>query len=181
MRVNKLKGKIPAFLAVVLTITCAASPVTLTAAGQMRTKVKASNNFANLRESLTNGIYRHEPEEYRMLGGPVEAFRLKDWSPGAIKAEVDFCRDGLRRLAAARTSTPAEALDKEVLTAHLTYLEYYYGQYHGELGNLRISEYPYDVIQYELQRFATGRLDAASARKHFRAVGAVLRDLPKHL
>jgi uncharacterized protein (DUF885 family) len=181
MRVNRFKGIMPAFLAVVLTITCAAGPMTLTAAGQMQTKVKAPNIFPNLRESLTNRIYLHEPEEYRMLGGPVESFRLKDWSPGAIKAEVDFCRDGLRRLAATQTSTSAEALDKEVLTAHLTYLEYYYGQYHGELGNLRISEYPYDVIQYELQRFSTGRRDAASAGKHFRAVRAVLRDLPKHL
>jgi uncharacterized protein (DUF885 family) len=155
--------------------------VKVIAVDQARAGLQASKSFASLRESLTNEILRHEPEEYLMLGGPVEVFRLKDWSPAAIKGEVAFCRDSLRRLAAARTPTPSEALDKETLTAHLAYLEYYYGQYRGQLGNLRISEYPYEVIQYELQRFSSGRLDAASARKHFRAVGAILRDLPKHL
>lgn len=181
MRVNGLNGMIPAFLVVVLTIACAANPVTLTAVAQARPE-KASTSFANLRESLTNEILRrHEPEEYRMLGGPVEGFRLKDWGPDAIKAEVEFCRDALRRLAAARTSTPAEVLDKEALTAHLTYLKYYYGQYRGALGNLRISDYPYDVIQYELRRFSTDKKDAESASKHFGAVGAILRNLPGHL
>src|SRR5207249_1143973 len=48
--------------------------------------------------------------------------------------------------------------------------------------NLQISAFPYDVIQYELARVATGQLDATtSARDHFGAVRDVLRRLPAYL
>lgn len=63
----------------------------------------------------------------------------------------------------------------------MTYLEYSYGQYHGELGNLQISAYPYDVVQYELQRFATSKRDTASARDHFGAIEKILRGTPNYL
>jgi uncharacterized protein (DUF885 family) len=181
MKTNRLNRVFQVLVAIVIAINCAANSDTMLAGTQSSNVTGTSTAFAKLRESLTKRILSFEPEELRMLGDPAAAGHLKDWSPGAIKTEVEFCRDGLRQLAAVKTSSPAESLDREVLTAHLTYLEYYYGQYHGELGNLQISAYPYDVIQYELQRFATGRVDTASASDHFGAIEGILRVLPNYL
>lgn len=144
-------------------------------------QAQTASDFARVRESLTAGILSFEPEERRMLGDPTAAGHLKDWSAKAIAEEVDFCRAGLKQLNAVQIATPAERLDREMLAAHLTYLEYYYGQYHGELGNLQITVYPYELIQYELQRFDTGAQDAASAGNHYGAVAEILLGLPRYL
>lgn len=181
MNVNSFKRVLVVFIALALTIKCAAFCGTPVVGASAQKVAGPSTSFAKLRESLTNTILRFEPEEMRMLGDSAGAGQIKDWSPQAINAEVEFCRNGLKQLATVQTSGPEERLDKEVLTDHLTYLEYYYGQYQGQLGNLQISVYPYDLIQYELQRFATGKLDAASARNHFGAIEGILRGLPNYL
>lgn len=169
-----------AFVAFAFMIQCGGSGTVIVNA-QSRNAARTLTNFAKLRESLTNRILDFEPEEKRILGDRAAAGHLKDWSPEAIREEVKFCQDGLKQLAAVQPSDPAERLDREVLAAHLAYLNYYYGQYHGELGNLQISAYPYDLIQYELQRFATSKPDAALAREHFGAVESILRKLPNYL
>lgn len=139
------------------------------------------SNFARLRERLTAGLLGFEPEELRMLGQRDAGGRLKDWSPAAIAEEVKFCREGIRELNAAVVESPDEVLDRAVLISNLTYLAHYYGRYHGELGNLHISVSPYELIQYELHRFAIGDRTADDARAHFGAVEGVLRGLPRYL
>ncbi len=161
--------------------TCALSFLSPDVATQSQKSNAPPVAFAELRDSLTAKILSFEPEELRMLGDRTVIGRLKDWSPRAIKAEIDFCQGALLRLESVQASKPAEKLDKQILEAHLTYLAYYYGQYHGELGNLQISAYPYDLIQYELQRFATGNRDQASALEHFNGVEGILAKLPDHL
>jgi len=144
-------------------------------------KTEIPTEFSRLRDSLTVAILNWEPEELRMLGYFGTAGQLKDWSPKAIAKQVQFCHESIQKLNKVQVSNPAEELDRAVLTAHLTYLEHYYGQYHGELGNLQISAYPYDVIQYELQQFETGPRDSLSARSHFNAIEGILRQLPGYL
>lgn len=181
MKVNRFKKVALAFVMLALTVNCLTGYRAVSSDARSKMLVGDSADFVKLREAITKRILGFEPEELRMLGDSTAAGRLKDWSPEAVKEEVEFCRSALRQLAAARISDPAERLDREVLTAHLTYLEYYYGHYHGELGNLQISAYPYEVIQYELQRLAIGQADAASAGEHFGAVEAILRGLPRYL
>jgi uncharacterized protein (DUF885 family) len=164
-------------------VTCALILLMATAGVPPRgaTRSGSSEEFARLRDRVTARLLEAEPEEWRMLGRKDEAGRLKDWSPAAIEAEVAFCRDAIRQLNAATVNSPEEALDRDVLLSNLTYLEHYYGSYRGHLGNLQISVYPYDVIQYELLRFATSDRRARSAREHFDAVAGVLRGLPAQL
>lgn len=177
-QLNGFRKLIVMFVLLVLTTNC----TIITGTSEIKLQAASSTPFAALRDSLTKEILAREIEEWRILGAPEAAGHLKDWSPEAIKAEVEFCRKALQELASIQISSPAEKLDKEVLTAHFKYLEYYYGQYHGELGNLRISVYPYDVIQYELQRFESSKTpDAESARNHYGAVEGILRALPAHL
>lgn len=167
-----------ALMALLLLTSCLTTPRTMAAELQ---PTAAPTDFAKLRDELTAGILNFEPEEMRMLGSPEAAGRLKDWSPAGVRAEVEFCQEALKRLKASQATSPSEKLDREVLTAHLTYLEYFYGQYHGALGNLQSSAYPYDVIQYELQRASTGKQDAASTLNHFDAIRDILRRLPEYL
>ncbi|HEX7315707.1 MAG TPA: DUF885 domain-containing protein [Pyrinomonadaceae bacterium] len=141
----------------------------------------ASEEFARLRERITERLLGYEPEEYRMLGKKDVGGHLKDWSPAAIAEQVKFCREAIRELGAAVVEHPDDILDRDVLLSNLTYLEHYYGRYHGELGNLQISVYPYELIQYELLRFATGDRKPDSARAHFSAIEGVLRGLPGYL
>ncbi|HMG72747.1 MAG TPA: DUF885 domain-containing protein [Pyrinomonadaceae bacterium] len=180
MRKQRFRIAMLAFISFMLTINCATDCRTLVDAAQSES-TEESTHFAQLRDALTNKILTFEPEELRMLGGSEVAGHLKDWSPRAINEQVALCREGLKQLKVVEVSNATERLDREVLSAHLTYLEYYYGQYHGELGNLQISAYPYDVIQYELQRFATNKRDVTSARDHFGAIEGILRRLPSHL
>lgn len=141
-----------------------------------------SKSFAAIRDSITLKILSFEPEEWRILGAESVAGQLKDWSPAAIKAEVEFCRKSIKRLESAKTSNPSEKLDKQILLAHLKYLEYYLGRYHGELGNLQISIYPYDLFQYEMERFEVLETpDAKSALNHFGAIEGILQKIPAYL
>jgi uncharacterized protein (DUF885 family) len=145
-----------------------------------------NQSFATLRDSLTVGILNYEPEEFRMLGSRGAAGQLKDWSPKGIADEVAFCREALKQLDAFRLTKPEDILDQAVLKSHFAYLSYYYGQYHGEMTNLQISAYPYDLIEYELQRNATSTSGASSQTSfsgadHLTAVEGVLRGLPAYL
>lgn len=168
-------------IAMLLTINCAINPRTVGLNTQAQKIDGTSTEFPNLRDSITQELLRVEPEERRMLGDSLARGQLKDWSPKAIKEMVEFCRGSLKKINAIQVSNPAEQLDRKVLAAHLTYLEHYYGHYHGELGNLHISAYPYEVIQYELQRFATSKRDTSSAQNHYGAIEGLLRGLPGYL
>jgi uncharacterized protein (DUF885 family) len=140
-----------------------------------------SSQFAVRRDTITAGILSLEPEEMRMLGYPA-AGRLKDWSPTAIDEEVRFCRESIKGLDSFdKGLTEDETLDRAVLLAHLRYLDYFYGQYHGELGNLQISVFPWDAIQYEMQQYETGPKDALSTHDHFTAIEGILRGVPSYL
>lgn len=185
MKIDRRSFSKKCFQALLLTSTCSIDSSVL-AGNALHRKVgqkEADTNFAKLRERLTTRILKFEPEERRIQGDSTAAGQLKDWHPRSIAEEVEFCRDGIKQLAAIQVANPAERIDREVLKAHLTYLNHYYGQYHGELGNLPISEYPYQVIQYEVQRFLTSKPEAAaaSARDHFSAVEEILRKLPQYL
>lgn len=149
-------------------------------------KARRHYQFHLLRDSLTMGILNFEPEELRMLGYRGAAGQLKDWSPEAIANEVNFCREALTKLHALQLTDPDDILDQAILRSHFTYLIHYYGQYHGELSNVQISAYPYELIEYELQRFATDSSASekdrlASAVDHFSAVEGVLRGIPAYL
>jgi uncharacterized protein (DUF885 family) len=185
MKIDRRSFSKKCFQALLVTGVCSVDPGILVGNALRRKNDQggAETDFAKLREQLTTKILKFEPEESRIQGDSTAAGQLKDWSPRAIAEEVEFCRNGIKQLEAVQVANPAEQIDREVLKAHLTYLEHYYGQYHGELGNLPISVYPYNVIQYELQRFLTSKPDqaAASARDHFNAVEEILRKLPRHL
>jgi uncharacterized protein (DUF885 family) len=182
MKINKMKKMVPAFLILALSANCLTSFVTVRADVPPTPAATSAKSFRETRDFITEKILEMEPEEYRILGDLDSAGKIKDWRPEAIRTQVEFCREALKQLASAQTSSPAERLDKEVLAAHLKYLEYYYGNYHGELGNLQISVYPYDVMQYELQRFDSNKMpDAKTTRNHFDAIEGILRALPAHL
>jgi uncharacterized protein (DUF885 family) len=180
-KTNKFKKMVLLFIVLTLIVSCAKNSGTPVVEAESQNVTGKTTAFAALRDSLTKRILEFEPEEYRIMGDSGSAGRLKDYSPAAIKEQVEFCLQGLKELEAVKTSSAAEKLDKEMLSAHLTYMAYFYGEYHGELGNLQSSVYPYDVIQYELQRFATGSLDQASARDHFGAIEGMIRSLPGYL
>lgn len=138
--------------------------------------------FAALRDSVTAELLSSfEPEELRMMGHAGAAGQLKDWSPAAIAEEVRFCREALKNLNSAPASLPSDVLDRAILVAHLTYLIHYFGVYHGELGNLELSAYPYSVMQYEMMQFDSGRIDFASAQNRFGAIEGILRSVPAYL
>src|SRR5215469_3683077 len=118
-----------------------------TSATAPQLETKEPFNFASLRESLTTEILSFEPEEMRMLGHSGAAGKLKNWSQDAIADEVRFCRTQLAKLNSIDLSDPPEILDRAVLAAHFAYIDHFFGHYQGELGNLQISAYPYDVIQ----------------------------------
>ena len=96
---------------------------------------------------------------------------------------VCFCRESIKRLESFdKGLTEDERLDRAVLLAHLRYLDYFYGQYHGELGNPQISVFPWDAIQYEMQQYETEpKRDALSTRDHFTAIEGILRGVPSYL
>src|SRR5215207_5690563 len=172
-RTRRVRGTAAALVASLL--------ILLTATAQTPPPAGASKEFARLRERVTTRLLSFDPVELRMLGQKEAGGRLKDWSPAAIAEEVAFYREAIKELNAAAVESPEEVLDRDVLLSNFTYLEHYYGSYHGELGNLQISVYPYDAIQYELLRFATGDRGDHSALDHFGAVEGVLRGLPGYL
>lgn len=162
------------------------SQQTTKALNSSTSKARRNDKFHQVRDSLTMGILNFEPEELRMLGYRGAAGQLKDWSPRAIADEVRFCREALTNLDAFQLTDPNDLLDQAVLRSHFTYLIHYYGQYHGELINVQISAYPYELLEYELQRFATDSSASdgdrlASALDHFSAIEGVLRGIPIYL
>lgn len=151
-------------------------------AGAAPTRInnKKTKSFAEARDEITRQILVIEREEFRILGDSSGS-PLRSWAPNAVKAEVESCRKALVRLASFQNLSPAEKIDREVLSSHLKYLEYYYGQYHGERGNLQISAYPYELIQFVLKRAETSASDHAAVRDLYASVEGILKALPEYL
>src|ERR671927_454498 len=126
MKINRLKKVMLMSIVLVLTINCGTSSDIPVVDAQAQETAGMASDFAKLRDLITDRMFDFEPEEKRMLGDSEAAGILKNWSPAAIEKQVKFCRDALKQLNLARPSSPAQWLDREVLAAHLTYLEYYY-------------------------------------------------------